>query len=63
MATLVQSVGYAFAAVGPTLLGALHDATGSWTAPLLVILGATVTFLVTVVTASISARRLRGRAA
>lgn len=61
MATLVQSVGYAFAAVGPTLLGALHDATGSWTAPLLVILGATVTFLVTVVTASISARRPRGR--
>ncbi|GAB3074901.1 CynX/NimT family MFS transporter [Nocardioides zeae] len=61
MSTLVQSVGYAFAAVGPTLLGAVHDATGSWTAPLLVVLGTTVTFLVTAVTASISARRPRGR--
>lgn len=61
MSTLVQSVGYAFAAVGPTLLGVVHDATGSWTAPLLVIVGTTATFLVTVVTASISARRPRGR--
>ncbi len=61
MSTLVQSVGYAFAAVGPTLLGVVHDATGAWTVPLLVIVGTTATFLVTVVTASISARRPRGR--
>ncbi|MDQ1105373.1 CP family cyanate transporter-like MFS transporter [Nocardioides zeae] len=61
MSTLVQSVGYAFAAVGPTLLGAVHDATGSWTAPLLVVLGTTALFLVSTVTASVSARRPRDR--
>jgi len=35
---MAQSVGYALAAAGPVLLGALHDATGSWTAPLWVLL-------------------------
>jgi CP family cyanate transporter-like MFS transporter len=35
---MAQSVGYALAAGGPILLGALHDSTGSWTAPLGVLL-------------------------
>jgi MFS transporter, CP family, cyanate transporter len=39
---MAQSVGYALAAAGPILLGALHDATGSWTAPLFVLLGVLV---------------------
>ena len=39
---MAQSVGYALAATGPVLLGALHDATGSWTAPLLVLLAVLV---------------------
>jgi len=39
---MAQSVGYALAATGPILLGALHDATGSWTAPLWVLLGVLV---------------------
>ncbi|MBB3676809.1 CynX/NimT family MFS transporter [Modestobacter versicolor] len=39
---MAQSVGYAMAAAGPFLLGALHDATGSWTAPLVVLLGVLV---------------------
>jgi CP family cyanate transporter-like MFS transporter len=39
---MAQSVGYAVAACGPILLGALHDRTGSWTAPLLVLLGVVV---------------------
>jgi MFS transporter, CP family, cyanate transporter len=39
---MAQSVGYAMAAGGPILLGALHDATGSWTAPLWVLLGVIV---------------------
>ncbi|PZS03876.1 MAG: MFS transporter [Pseudonocardiales bacterium] len=34
----VQSVGYVVAAPGPFLVGALHDATGSWTPPLAVLL-------------------------
>ncbi len=39
---MAQSVGYAIAAIGPTALGALRDATGSWAAPLAVLLVATV---------------------
>lgn len=33
----VQSIGYAIVAVFPVGIGLLHDATGSWTAPLLVL--------------------------
>lgn len=35
---MAQCVGYALAAAGPPAIGALHDATGSWTPPLLVVL-------------------------
>jgi MFS transporter, CP family, cyanate transporter len=38
LSTLVQSVGYLLAAFAPLALGALHDATGSWTGPLIVLL-------------------------
>ncbi|MDF9877581.1 MFS transporter [Cellulosimicrobium cellulans] len=38
----VQSVGYCLAAVAPTLAGALHSATGTWTTPVAVVLGALV---------------------
>jgi CP family cyanate transporter-like MFS transporter len=34
-----QSVGYLVASVGPTLFGALHDATGGWRVPLSVLVG------------------------
>ncbi|MYM19574.1 MFS transporter [Brevibacterium sp. 5221] len=38
---MAQAVGYAIAAVGPILIGALHDAAGgSWTPGLLVLIGA-----------------------
>ena len=40
MSALVQGGGYAVAATGPTVIGAVHQATLSWTAPLLVILAA-----------------------
>lgn len=33
-----QSVGYAIAAIGPVLFGAVHAATGSWTVPLTILL-------------------------
>lgn len=39
MSGMAQSVGYLLAAVGPMLVGALHDMTGSWTAPLLMLIG------------------------
>lgn len=33
-----QSVGYAIAAIGPALFGAVHAVTGSWTLPLIILL-------------------------
>jgi MFS transporter, CP family, cyanate transporter len=36
---MAQSVGYAVAAGGPFAVGALHDLTGAWTVPLLLLLG------------------------
>lgn len=38
LSTLVQTVGYLLAALAPLGIGALHDLTGSWTTPLLVLL-------------------------
>jgi CP family cyanate transporter-like MFS transporter len=46
LSAMVQGGGYAVAATGPLVLGAVHDATGGWTAPLLVILGAVVVMAV-----------------
>ncbi|HEV7871988.1 MAG TPA: MFS transporter, partial [Modestobacter sp.] len=40
LSAMVQGGGYAVAATGPLVIGAVHDTTGGWTAPLLVILGA-----------------------
>ena len=37
LSTHVQCVGYLLAAAGPFAIGALHDATGSWTASLIVL--------------------------
>ncbi len=39
---MAQSVGYFVAALGPALFGALHDATGGWTVPLLSLVAALV---------------------
>jgi CP family cyanate transporter-like MFS transporter len=35
---MAQGVGYVLAAAGPLALGAIHDATGSWTAPVVTLL-------------------------
>jgi MFS transporter, CP family, cyanate transporter len=40
MSALVQGGGYTVAAAGPAVVGAVHEATGGWHAPLLVVLGA-----------------------
>lgn len=37
LSSFVQSAGYVMAAVFPVLVGVLHDATGGWTTPLIVI--------------------------
>jgi CP family cyanate transporter-like MFS transporter len=38
LAGMAQAIGYCIAALGPFLVGALHDATGSWRVPLLFLL-------------------------
>lgn len=37
---LVQGVGYALGALGPSVVGGVHDLTGAWVAPLLVVVAA-----------------------
>lgn len=44
MSAVVQGTGYCFAAVAPTLLGYVHGLSGSWTVPLLMILGSVLAF-------------------
>ena len=46
LSAMVQGGGYAVAATGPLVVGAVHDATGGWTVPLLVILAAVVVMAV-----------------
>jgi CP family cyanate transporter-like MFS transporter len=46
VSAMAQSVGYTICAFGPLLVGLLHDATGSWTAPLVLLLALTVPQLV-----------------
>ncbi|HSK23265.1 MAG TPA: MFS transporter [Egicoccus sp.] len=39
LSSLSQGVGYLVAASGPVSIGLLHDATGAWTVPLIVLIG------------------------
>jgi CP family cyanate transporter-like MFS transporter len=38
LSSMAQGVGYGMAAVGPVIMGGLHQATGSWTGPLVFLL-------------------------
>ena len=38
LSAMAQSIGYVISAFGPMIAGVLHDATGSWTIPLLFLL-------------------------
>ncbi|MCM6760929.1 MFS transporter [Rathayibacter sp. ZW T2_19] len=58
LSATVQGIGYAVAATAPTVLGFAHDASGGWDAPLLLVLGATCSFLLFGVLAA--ARQGRG---
>lgn len=42
---MAQSVGYAVAAIGPVAIGGLHDLSGSWTLPLVVLTASTLPVL------------------
>ena len=46
LSAMVQGGGYVVAATGPLVVGAVHEATGGWTVPLLVILGAVLVLAV-----------------
>lgn len=61
MSALVQGGGYLVAAAAPALIGALHEAGGSWTAPLLVIAATATAF--GVLAALAAGPRLTGAAA
>jgi len=55
MSAAIQTFGYGCAALGPSVLGAVHTASGGWTAPLLVVLAS-------VLTMSVAAQLALGRA-
>lgn len=44
LSAMVQGAGYAIGATAPSLVGAVHDATGTWALPIAVVLAATVVF-------------------
>jgi CP family cyanate transporter-like MFS transporter len=46
LTAMTLSVGYLVAAAGPWLLGAVHDASGDWTVPLVVLIAITLSELV-----------------
>ncbi|MOA58042.1 Inner membrane transport protein YeaN [compost metagenome] len=43
---MAQSVGYMLAAIGPTLVGYLHDLTGGWRLPMYFLIGVAVLVLI-----------------
>jgi CP family cyanate transporter-like MFS transporter len=49
---MAQSVGYTLAAIGPIAVGALHDVTGGWNAPLVVLVAVAAADLVVALSAS-----------
>ncbi|MGS0683590.1 MFS transporter [Nakamurella sp. GG22] len=57
LSSIVQTGGYTIACLGPVVLGALHDATGAWSAPLLAAFAAVATLTIL---GALSARGLRG---
>ena len=56
LSAFVQGGGYLIGSAGPLVAGALHGATGGWTAPLLTVL---VAVLLLGVVGSLSARKVR----
>ncbi|HOZ60317.1 MAG TPA: MFS transporter [Nakamurella multipartita] len=57
LSSVVQTGGYCVACVGPTVLGALHDSTGAWSASLLTAVVGTMTLMVLGALASVGLKR------
>jgi MFS transporter, CP family, cyanate transporter len=49
---MAQSLGYVLAAAGPLVFGVLHDATGNWRAPLIMLAALTAVQVVVAYLAS-----------
>ncbi|HET6825124.1 MAG TPA: MFS transporter [Amnibacterium sp.] len=59
LSAFVQTVGYVVAALAPPVVGAVHQASGAWIAPMVVVLATTLGFLALNLTAAtIAARRV-----
>ena len=58
LSAFVQGVGYIVAALGPPVLGLVHDASDGWTAPMLIVVGTTLTFSVLGIPAALRATAL-----
>jgi CP family cyanate transporter-like MFS transporter len=54
---IVQTVGYGCASLAPTLMGAVHTATGGWTVPLTLVLGVLAVMAATMLLATGRPRR------
>lgn len=61
LSAMVQGGGYTLAAMGPSLIGALHDAAGSWYLPLTVISGCVVLMGASTVAGGVAVERRRRR--
>ncbi|MEF2977397.1 MFS transporter [Subtercola sp. YIM 133946] len=59
LSAMIQGVGYALGATSPTLVGAVHDATGGWQLPLVVVGIGTVAFSVAGFAGAVRASRPR----
>lgn len=58
LSAFVQTVGYLVAAAAPPVVGGVHELTGGWTAPMLLVVATTTGFLVFgVVAATLASRR------
>ena len=59
LSAMVQGMGYALGATAPTVVGAVHDATGAWTLPIATVLVATLVFTAAGLAGAVRATRFR----
>lgn len=59
ISAVVQGGGYLLSATGAPVMGALHEATGAWTTPLWIFVGALAVYAVALISAMVSTTRRR----
>ncbi|QTV80965.1 hypothetical protein [Microbacterium sp. NIBRBAC000506063] len=60
MSAVIQGCGYLVATIGAPLVGALYEASGAWTVPLLAVLAITVVYALALIGAMLLVRSRRG---